>query len=127
VWDRCKLQQPHWEVEGQLVEAFMKWSSVLTHLFTLCAVFSKMAINPSSEVEKMCHLWGWNLDFKMLPGMYGLTHVSSRNGTDLDVKLMLLQRNPESCVRNPSQLGQQSWCPCNLVRPPCNPAEKPLV
>jgi hypothetical protein len=125
VWDKCELQ-PHWEVEGQLVEAFMKKSSVLVDPFIFCVVFSKMAITPSSEVEMVCV--GWNIDFKMLPDLYDLTPVSFRDGTDLDVKLILLWHNPEPCVCNPSQLGQQSWgFLCNLLRPSRNPAERPLV
>jgi hypothetical protein len=64
----------------------------------------------------------------MLPDLYDLTPVSFRDGTDLDVKLILLWHNTEPCVRNPSQLGQQSWGFLrNLLRPSRNPAERPLV
>jgi hypothetical protein len=102
LWDKCELQQQHWEVEGQLVEAFTKWSSVNACPSSFCAVFSKMAITPRSEVEKMCCLLGSNLDFKTLLVMYHLAHVYSQDGTDLGVKLMLLSRNIESFLRNPS-------------------------
>jgi hypothetical protein len=128
VWDKCELKWPRLEMEGQPVEAFARSSSVHACLFSFCAAFSKLAITPSSEVEMACHLLGWNLNFTKLPVMYHLGPVSSRDGTDLDVKLMLLRRILESRVRNPSQLGQQSWCPpCNLLCSSRNPTEKPLV
>jgi hypothetical protein len=95
-------------------EAFTKCSSVLARLFSFCTTFTKIAITPSSEVEMMHRSLGWNHDFKTLLVMYHLTHVSSRDGTDLDGKLMLLSLNCKSYVCNLSQLGQQSWCPsCN--------------
>jgi hypothetical protein len=106
----------------------MQSSSVQARLFSFCATFSKMVITPSSEVEMMRRLLGWNLDFKELPVMYHLAHVSFRDGTYLGVKLMLLSRNLESCVRKPSHLGQWSWClSCNPSCLPGNLVEKPLV
>jgi hypothetical protein len=39
----------------------------------------------------MCHLLGWNLDFKTLLVMYHLTPVSSRDGTDLNGNMDFMQ------------------------------------
>jgi hypothetical protein len=49
------------------MDAFKQSSSVHTCPLSFCAVFSKMVITPSSDVQMMCHLLGWNLGFKTLP------------------------------------------------------------
>jgi hypothetical protein len=58
--------------------------------FQLLRILSKMVITRSSKVEMICHLLGWNLDFKKLPLMHHLAPVSSRDGTNLDMKLTFL-------------------------------------
>jgi hypothetical protein len=90
------------------VEAFKQSSSVHACLLTFWAAFTKMVITPTSEVEMMCLLLGWNLESKELPTTYGQNPISSQDGIDLDGKSVLLSRNAQFCVCNHSQLGQQS-------------------
>ena len=105
MWNKYELKWPRWgggRPTGGSIHGVLRFHA---RLLNFCAAFSNLAITPSSEVEKMRRLLGWNLDFKMLLVVYHLTLVSSRVGTDLDVKLMLLLRNLESCVCNLSQLA----------------------
>jgi hypothetical protein len=48
----------------------MQFSSVHACLLKFFAAFSKMVITPSSEVEMMHRLLGWNLDLKQFLTMY---------------------------------------------------------
>jgi hypothetical protein len=78
-------------VEGQLVELFMKSSSVHAHLLGSYAAFNQMTVTPYWEVKMTCRLLHWNLELMMFPTMYSMSPVSSRDGADLDENLKHLQ------------------------------------
>ncbi|CAO2190019.1 unnamed protein product, partial [Urochloa humidicola] len=78
-------------MEGQVVESFMKSSSVRARLLGFCAAFSNLIITPKWEVQMTCRLLRWKEDLKPVPTMYIMPHVFSQDGTNIDVKLMLLQ------------------------------------
>jgi len=48
---RDELKSLCWEMDGQLIEAFMKWSSFPMHLLGFSAAFNKMVITPSCNDE----------------------------------------------------------------------------
>jgi hypothetical protein len=78
-------------VEGQLVELFMKSSSVHARLLGFCAAFNQMTVTPYWEVEMTCRLLRWNLDLMVFPTMYIMNPVYSQDGADLDENLKHLQ------------------------------------
>ena len=63
------LKSQRWEMKGQLVEAFMKWSSYLARLLGSYATSSKKVITPYSEVEITSSLLGVKLDLIRFPSM----------------------------------------------------------
>jgi hypothetical protein len=67
---RYELKSPHWEVEGQLVEAFKKWSSVPTCLLAFCAAFSKLVIILCLKFQMIRYLLGWKVELISFPSMY---------------------------------------------------------
>jgi hypothetical protein len=106
----------------------MEFSLVLARPFSFCTAFAKLVITPSSEVQMMHRLLGWNLDFEALLSMYDLAPVYSRVGADLVVKMRHVSCNRESCVCKPSVFGQRSWSPlCNVQHPSRNQIVKPLL